>query len=89
VPFYVVAPVSTIDSHSADGRAIEIEERDPAEVLMFDGTRRAPAGASGRNPAFDVTPAANVTAIITERGLHRPPYHSAIDALRAKQAVAG
>jgi methylthioribose-1-phosphate isomerase len=65
IPFYVVAPSSTIDHSLADGGAIPIEERDPAEV-----TARFPA----RNPAFDVTPADLITAVVTEHGVHRAPY---------------
>ena len=65
IPFYIVAPSSTIDHAMATGAEIPIEERDPAEV-----TSRFPA----RNPAFDVTPAALITAIVTEHGVHRPPY---------------
>jgi methylthioribose-1-phosphate isomerase len=69
VPFYVVAPTSTLDPATADGAGIPIEERDPAEV-----TGRFPA----RNPAFDVTPAALVTAIVTEEGVHRTPYDTSL-----------
>ena len=65
VPFYVVAPTSTVDLETASGGAIPIEERDPAEV-----TKRFPA----RNPAFDVTPAELISAIVTEHGVHRAPY---------------
>ena len=65
IPFYIVAPSSTVDHSTPDGAAIPIEERDPAEV-----TARFPA----RNPAFDVTPAALITAIVTEHGVHEPPY---------------
>ncbi|HEY3462995.1 MAG TPA: S-methyl-5-thioribose-1-phosphate isomerase [Gaiellaceae bacterium] len=65
IPFYVVAPTSTLDGDTPDGSGIPIEERDPAEV-----TDRFPA----RNPAFDVTPAALIAAIVTEDGVHRPPY---------------
>ena len=65
LPLVVVAPTSTLDPATASGADIPIEERDPAEV-----TARFPA----RNPAFDVTPAALVSAIVTERGVHRPPY---------------
>jgi methylthioribose-1-phosphate isomerase len=65
VPFYVVAPTSTVDLETATGAEIPIEERDPAEV-----SSRFPA----RNPAFDVTPAELITAIVTELGVHRPPY---------------
>jgi methylthioribose-1-phosphate isomerase len=87
LPFYVVAPVSTIDPATPDGDAIEIEERSPDEVLAF-GMRSAPAGSTARNPAFDVTPAENITAVVTERGVVRPPHKDSIAALHEKQAVA-
>jgi methylthioribose-1-phosphate isomerase len=74
LPFLVVAPVSTVDPASADGASIPIEERDPAEVL--EGV--APAGASAFNPAFDVTPADLITAIVTEAGVLEPPYGRSI-----------
>jgi methylthioribose-1-phosphate isomerase len=54
---------------------IPIEERDPREVQELAGHRITPAASPARNPAFDVTPAALITAIVTERGIHRPPYH--------------
>jgi methylthioribose-1-phosphate isomerase len=69
IPFYVVAPTSTLDRDTADGAGIPIEERDPAEL-----TSRFPA----RNPAFDVTPAALIGAIVTEDGVHRPPYEESL-----------
>lgn len=75
LPFYVAAPFSTIDPALPDGEGIPIEERDPDEVREFAGRRTVPAASPVRNPAFDVTPAALVTAIITERGVFRPPYH--------------
>jgi len=71
VPMYIVAPTSTLDPATPDGGAIPIEERDPAEI-----TSRFPA----RNPAFDVTPAELITAIVTEAGVHRPPYASSLQA---------
>jgi methylthioribose-1-phosphate isomerase len=70
IPLYVVAPTSTIDRATPDGSGIPIEERDPAEL-----TSRFPA----RNPAFDVTPAALISAIVTEEGVRRPPYSFAFD----------
>jgi methylthioribose-1-phosphate isomerase len=70
VPFYVAAPTSTIDGSLASGAEIPIEHRAPAEVAGESG----PAGVDVYNPAFDVTPAANITAIVTELGVHRPPY---------------
>jgi methylthioribose-1-phosphate isomerase len=69
IPLYVVAPTSTVDLATPDGAAIPIEERDPAEV-----TARFPA----RNPAFDVTPAALIAAIVTEEGVHRAPYEESL-----------
>ena len=75
IPFYVAAPFSTIDAGIADGSAIPIEERDPREVQELAGRRIVPAASPARNPAFDVTPAALITAIVTERGVFRPPYH--------------
>ena len=74
VPFYVAAPLSTVDLACPDGAAIPVERRDPVEVTDLMGTRIAPAGAAAENRAFDVTPAALVTAIITEAGIARPPY---------------
>lgn len=78
VPFYVAAPLSTVDLTIESGDAIPIEERDPAEVCAFRGQQVAPAGASARHPAFDVTPAANITAIITEGGVLRSPFGPAL-----------
>jgi methylthioribose-1-phosphate isomerase len=72
IPFYVAAPWTTIDLRTADGAAIPIEERDADEVRRHGGTIMTPPGMAVRNPAFDVTPAALVTAIVTERGVHRP-----------------
>jgi methylthioribose-1-phosphate isomerase len=74
VPFYIAAPVSTIDPRTPDGASIPIEYRDPAEITHIDGLQIAPTGAPALNPAFDVTPAALIRAIITERGVFRPPY---------------
>jgi len=74
IPFYVAAPSSTIDPAIATGASIVIEERDPAEVRGVAGRQTAPSDSPIFNPAFDVTPAALITAIITERGVHRPPY---------------
>jgi methylthioribose-1-phosphate isomerase len=74
LPFYVAAPCSTIDPALADGRAIPIEERDAREVQEIAGRRIVPAASPVRNPAFDVTPAALITAIVTERGVFRAPY---------------
>ena len=72
LPFVVVAPVSTIDLGTADGAAIIVEQRPPEEVTSLAGQPVAPAGACAHNPAFDVTPPALVTAIVTERGVAQP-----------------
>jgi methylthioribose-1-phosphate isomerase len=78
VPFYVAAPLSTVDMTIASGEAIPIEERDPAEVTAFRGEQVAPDGAVARHPAFDVTPAANIAAIVTEAGVLRAPFGAAL-----------
>ena len=77
IPFYVAAPYSTIDPSIASGGSIVIEERDAAEVRGVAGRQTAPAASPVFNPAFDVTPAELITAIITERGVVHPPYHFA------------
>jgi methylthioribose-1-phosphate isomerase len=74
IPFYVAAPISTVDLATPDGAHIPIEERDAREVTHLGPTRLTPEGARVRNPAFDVTPNQYVTGIITERGIARPPY---------------
>jgi methylthioribose-1-phosphate isomerase len=84
VPFFVAAPMSTIDFECPDGSHIPIEERDPSEVTELFGMPIAPPGVQVRNPAFDVTPARYVKAIITERGIARPPYTESLAALRSQ-----
>jgi methylthioribose-1-phosphate isomerase len=74
VPFYVAAPFSTIDPALASGREIPIEERDAGEVRGIGPRQTAPAASPVYNPAFDVTPAELISAIVTERGVVRPPY---------------
>ncbi len=74
IPFYVAAPLSTIDLSTPTGKEIPIEERSPDEVTNFSRQRVAPEGIKVRNPAFDVTPNELVTAIITEKGIVRAPY---------------
>ena len=81
VPFYVAAPLSTIDPACPSGAAIPIEERSAEEVTEVFGARVAPEGIAVRHPAFDVTPARLITAIITDRGVLRPPYEEAIRTL--------
>jgi methylthioribose-1-phosphate isomerase len=86
VPFYVAAPMTTVDFACTDGAAIPIEERPGSEVLSFAGQAIAPAGVSARYAAFDVTPARYVTAIVTDRGVCRPPY---AESLRAAAVPTG
>jgi len=74
IPFYVAAPTSTVDPAISGGDRIPIEERSSEEVAGFGGVRTAPPGIKTFNPAFDVTPHELVAAIITEQGVHRPPY---------------
>jgi methylthioribose-1-phosphate isomerase len=83
IPFVVAAPTSTIDAHLPDGDGIEIEERDAGEVRAFAGVDTTLPGTGVRNPAFDVTPAALITALVTERGVARPPDSASIAALLA------
>jgi methylthioribose-1-phosphate isomerase len=83
IPFYVVAPRSTIDLTLPDGHAIPIEQRAATEVTTLGGTPIAPAGVQVANPAFDVTPHTYVTALITEAGIARAPYTESLPALCA------
>jgi methylthioribose-1-phosphate isomerase len=78
VPFYVAAPISTLDLTLTSGDQIPIEQRAAAEVTHIQGVPMAPEGTQVANPAFDVTPHRYVTAIITERGVARPPYSDAL-----------
>jgi methylthioribose-1-phosphate isomerase len=87
LPFYVAAPLSTIDLKTPSGEAIPIEERSPDEVTHHGGRRLAPEGISVRNPAFDITPARYVTAIISEAGVARPPYDESLPRLKGTKAV--
>jgi methylthioribose-1-phosphate isomerase len=83
LPFYVAAPVSTFDLTIADGSAIVIEERPAHEVTGYRGVRWAPEGVKVRNPAFDVTPADLISAIVCEKGVVREPNRERIAALLA------
>jgi methylthioribose-1-phosphate isomerase len=82
VPFYVAAPLSSIDLDCPDGAAIPIEERSGRELTEYGGKQIAPKGVATFNPAFDVTPAELVTAIITERGVAYPPFTESLRALK-------
>jgi len=81
IPFYVAAPVSTIDLSIAHGDDIDIEQRSPDEVTEVFGHRIAPEGVPALNPSFDVTPARYVTGIITENGVARAPYEISLPAM--------
>jgi methylthioribose-1-phosphate isomerase len=78
IPFYVAAPLSTIDPLIESGKDIPIEEREPNEVTELDGKSMAPAGAKVFNPAFDVTRANLISAIITEAGILKAPFRTSI-----------
>jgi methylthioribose-1-phosphate isomerase len=78
IPFYVAAPVSTIDISTPDGKHIPIEERDQREITHLKSLRLTPEGALVRNPAFDITPHHLIAGIITERGIFRPPYQESL-----------
>jgi methylthioribose-1-phosphate isomerase len=78
IPFYVVAPRSTIDLKLSSGEQIPIEQRQPDEITHVRGVEIAPAGIDVANPAFDITPYPYVTAIITEAGIARPPYNESL-----------
>ena len=88
IPFYVAAPLSTIDLQTPDGSHIPIEERNPREVTHVGGAQLAPAGAMVWNPAFDVTPHEYIAGIITERGIVRPPYVESLRQAFETQVVA-
>ena len=81
IPFFVAAPFNTIDMATADGAGIPIEQRDPREVTHSNGKQMTPDGVGIENPAFDVTPAKYITAIITERGVLRAPFGASIQAM--------
>jgi methylthioribose-1-phosphate isomerase len=83
IPFVIAGPTSSIDPALPDGDAIEIEERGAEEVLAFGGASVAPPGTAVRNPAFDVTPADLVTALVTERGVAAPPSAASVAELLA------
>jgi methylthioribose-1-phosphate isomerase len=88
IPFYVAAPVSTFDLSLPDGGFITIEERNPDEVRTIQGVTITPQGVPAANPAFDVTPARYVGAIITERGVARAPYEESLRGLTSYRTEA-
>jgi methylthioribose-1-phosphate isomerase len=88
VPFYVAAPISTLDLSLSSGADIPIEQRNPREVTEVFGVPVAPEGIAVENPAFDITPARYVTAIITERGVARAPFNESLAKLAAGPAIA-
>ncbi len=89
IPFYVAAPVSTIDLSCPDGDHIPIEERSSEEVTHFGGLQIAPEGVQAAHPAFDVTPARYITAIITNAGVAYPPFGMALRKFTAGEAALG
>src|SRR5579871_6254062 len=88
IPFYVAAPISTVDLATPDGSKIPIEQRNAKEVTHIGGRQMVPDGVSVENPAFDVTPAKYVEAIITERGIARAPYGESLLALANEEVAA-
>src|SRR6201997_275095 len=86
IPFYVAAPISTVDLACSDGSGIPIEQRNGKEVTHIAGKQMVPDGVSVENPAFDVTPAEYVAAIITEKGVARAPYGESLRRLAAQEA---
>lgn len=87
IPFYVAAPFSTIDMATPDGSQIPIEQRNQREVTHIAGRQMVPDGVEVENPAFDVTPAKYVTAIITERGIAKAPYQESLQKLSEEVPV--
>jgi methylthioribose-1-phosphate isomerase len=87
IPFFVAAPLSTVDMNTPTGEQIPIEQRSEQEVTHHGGKQMAPDGVRVENPAFDVTPAKYVTAIITERGIAKPPYAESLKELSQAAAV--
>ncbi|MGA7293471.1 MAG: S-methyl-5-thioribose-1-phosphate isomerase [Terriglobales bacterium] len=89
IPFYVAAPISTVDLETPDGSKIPIEQRNKKEVTHIAGKQMTPDGVDIENPAFDVTPAKYVSAIITDRGIARAPYEQSLSQLahRAQETV--
>jgi methylthioribose-1-phosphate isomerase len=87
IPMYVAAPFSTVDLDTPTGAGIPIEQRASTEVTMFAGKQIAPTGVLVENPAFDVTPARYIRAIITERGVAAAPFEESLAQLGEKKAV--
>jgi len=85
IPFYVAAPINTIDYSLSDGNKIPIEERNPEEVMEINGRYISPRGVEVKNPAFDVTPEKYISAIITEEGIARHPFEEILNELRNKK----
>jgi methylthioribose-1-phosphate isomerase len=86
IPFYVAAPISTVDLACPDGSRIPIEQRNAREVTHIAGKQMVPEGVSVENPAFDVTPSRYVAAIITEKGIARAPYEESLSKLAGLEA---
>jgi len=87
IPFYVAAPLSTFDHSLKNGDHIPIEERDPQEVVTLAGRQLAPRNVRAFNPAFDITPASYISAIITEKGVIEPPFAKNLRSLSGKDGA--
>ena len=88
IPFYVAAPISTVDLACPDGSKIPIEQRNGKEVTHIAGKQMVPDGVQVENPAFDVTPAKYVAAIVTEKGIARAPYEQSLRELAGHETEA-
>ncbi|MCE5250711.1 S-methyl-5-thioribose-1-phosphate isomerase [bacterium] len=89
VPFYVAAPLTSFDFSIASGAGIPIEERDASEINTINGVRTAPCDVSFYNPAFDVTPAENISAIVSEKGIAVPPFEPVLKSWNARNIRTG
>ncbi len=87
IPFYVAAPISTLDLSLSSGEQIPIEERDPREVTHLGDYQLGPNGVAVYNPAFDITPNQLITAIITNKGVARAPYSDSLQALVDEKSI--
>lgn len=87
IPFYVAAPLTSFDFSLKSGREIPIEERDASEIYRVWGLKTDPEGVSFYNPAFDVTPAQNISAIISEMGIAKPPFNAVLESWCEKKYV--
>ena len=89
IPFYVAAPRASIDLGTGRGEDIRVEDRPPEEVTSFAGRRVSAEGIGARNPAFDITPARLIAAVVTDLGVVRPPYETGLRAVANRPSAEG